>query len=158
MKLKVHASHLDVDGCLRRARECMFWPNMASEIKHYISTCDVWRTFECSQQKEPSVAHELASRPYGSELAQIVYRNSKDYLVTVNYYSNIWEIDELEITTSEIVIEKLKGRFARYGSPTQVVSDNGPQYTSEAFARFAKAWYFEQVTSSPGNSQANGKA
>ena len=40
----------------------------------------------------------------------------------------------------------------------QVVSDNGPQYTSEAFARFAKAWDFEHVTSSLGNSQANGKA
>ena len=63
MKLKVHASHLGVDGCLRRARRCMFWPNMASEIKHYISTCDVCRTFECSQQKEPLMAHELASRP-----------------------------------------------------------------------------------------------
>ena len=38
------------------------------------------------------------------------------------------------------------------------MSNNGPQYTSEAFARFAKAWDFEHVSRSPGNSQANGKA
>ena len=158
MKLKVHASHLGVDGCLRRARRCMFWPNMASEIKHYISTCDVCRTFECSQQKEPLMAHELASRPWERIGTDLFTWNGKDFLVTVDYYSNFWEIDELESTTSETVIEKLKAHFARYGSPTQVVSDNGPQYTSEAFARFAKAWDFEHVTSSPGNSQANGKA
>ena len=57
-------------------------------------------------------------------------------LVTVDYYSNFWELDELESdTTSETIIMKLKAHFAHYSSPMQVISDNGPQFISEAFQR-----------------------
>jgi len=38
-----------------------------------------------------------------------------------------------------------------------VVSDNGPQFTSQEFAHFAKAWQFRHRTISPGKSKANGK-
>ena len=49
---------------------------------------------------------------------RFVYLEWKGFLVKEDYYSNFWEIDELESTTSETVIEKLKAHFARYGSPT----------------------------------------
>ena len=51
MKEKIHSSHLGIEGCLRRARESLFWPGMTSEIKQYIATCDVCRTYESRQQK-----------------------------------------------------------------------------------------------------------
>ena len=75
----------------------------------------------------------------------------------MDYYSNFWEIDELSATTAHAVIAKLKRHFARYGCPETVISDNGPQFSSEAFATFAKAWEFEHRTISPWNSKANGK-
>ena len=78
--------------------------------------------------------------------------------MTVDYHSNFLEVDHLKDTSSHTVIRKLKAHFARYGSPTQVVSDNGPQFTAAAFQQFAKEWDFEHVCSSPGNSKANGKA
>ena len=53
MKLKVHASPLGVDGCLRRARECMFWPNMASEIKHYIQLVTCAEHVNAANRKSP---------------------------------------------------------------------------------------------------------
>ena len=158
MKVKIHSSHLGTDGCLRRARESLFWPNMSSEIKHYIATCDICRTYENSQQKETLMPHELPSRPWERVGTDLFSWNKKDFLVTVDSLSNFWEIDLLPDTSSATVIKKLKNHFARYGSPTQVISDNGPQYTSDAFADFAKAWDFEHLCSSPGNSQANGKA
>ena len=52
----------------------------------------------------------------------------------------------------------MKSHFARYGIPDLVISDNGPQFYSEEFARFAKAWSFEHRSSSPGHQQANGTA
>ncbi|XP_037502145.1 uncharacterized protein LOC119376332 [Rhipicephalus sanguineus] len=39
-----------------------------------------------------------------------------------------------------------------------VVSDNGPQFSSSAFAEFAKAYGFNHTTSSPVHPQANGEA
>ena len=29
---KIHSSHIGAEGCLRRAREVVFWPGMTAEI------------------------------------------------------------------------------------------------------------------------------
>lgn len=47
--------------------------------------------------------------------------------------------------------------FARHGIPTEVMSDNGPQYSAEYFKKFAKEWGFSHTTSSPRYPQANGE-
>jgi hypothetical protein len=80
--------------------------------------------------------------------------DDKDYLVTVDYYSNFWEIDKLCDTRSKTVISKLKAHFARCGIPDQVVSDNGSQYSSDDFAIFAHDWGFDHTTSSPARATA----
>ncbi|KAL7847378.1 hypothetical protein SRHO_G00223580 [Serrasalmus rhombeus] len=71
------------------------------------------------------------------------------YLITVDYFSNFWEVDHLPDASSATVIHKLKAHFARHGIPDVVVSDNGPQFSSWEFRKFSKAWDFERVTSSP---------
>jgi len=42
--------------------------------------------------------------------------------VTVDYYSNYWELDELTDTTSLAVIDCTKKHFARYGVPDWVIT------------------------------------
>ena len=74
--------------------------------------------------------------------------------MTVDYYSSS---DNLETTDSRTVINKLKMQFSRHGIPEIVISDGGPQYDSAEFTKFAKDWHFQHITSSPRNSQSNGK-
>ena len=57
-----------------------------------------------------------------------------------------------------MVIRCLRRHFAQYGVPTKLVSDNGPQFSSQEFSAFAKEWGFVHVTSSPGYPASNGKA
>ena len=158
MLTRIHSSHLGTDGCLRRARESLFWPRMSYDIKQYIAACDVCRTYETAQQKETLKSHELTTRPWEKVESDLFKWDNKDYLVTVDYHSNFWEVDFLPDTASKTVVNKLKAHFARYGSPTQVVTDNGPQFTAGDFITFATEWDFEHVCSSPGHSQSNGKA
>ena len=56
------------------------------------------------------------------------------------------------------MITALKSAFARHGIPKTVVSDNGPQFSSEEFAAFANAYLFTHVTSSPRFPASNGQA
>ena len=51
----------------------------------------------------------------------------------------------------------MKQHFARWGIPETVISDNGPQYSSEQFKNFGRLWDFKHKTSSPGHAQSNGK-
>ena len=48
----IHNSHLGVNGCLNRARECLYWPGMRGAIKNYVSTCEACRGYEQVQRKE----------------------------------------------------------------------------------------------------------
>ena len=65
---------------------------------------------------------------------------------------------KLTSTTSEAVITHFKSIFARHGVPEIVRSDNGPQFGSEPFRKFAQDWNFSHVTSSPHFPQSNGEA
>ena len=56
------------------------------------------------------------------------------------------------------MITAFKTVFARFGIPKKLVTDNGPQYSSEDFHRFAKDYNFTHVTSSPYFPQSNGCA
>ena len=40
----VHATHIGTEGCLRRARDIMYWPCMSTQLKDYISKCDMCMT------------------------------------------------------------------------------------------------------------------
>ncbi|KAK7100337.1 hypothetical protein V1264_023309 [Littorina saxatilis] len=158
MKTAVHSTHSGIDGCLKRARECLFWPGMSGDIKNFISTCETCNTYQSANQPETLMPHELPSRQWEKVGVDLFELDGKDYMVTTDYFSNFWEIDRLENTTSSTVIKKLKAHIARYGSPCILVSDNGPQFTSENFQEFARSFDFEHRTSSPYNSKANGKA
>uniref|UniRef100_A0A672HNR1 Gypsy retrotransposon integrase-like protein 1 n=1 Tax=Salarias fasciatus TaxID=181472 RepID=A0A672HNR1_SALFA len=156
--VRLHSSHLGVEGCLRRARECVYWLGMNDQIKKYIAKCDICRSMDMKQQKETLISHEVPSRPWAKVGTDLFVFDNKDYLITVDYFSNFWEIDYLADTKSTTVIKKLKSHFARQGIPDTVISDNGPQYASQEFQKFSKLWGFQHVTSSPGYPQSNGKA
>ena len=48
--------------------------------------------------------------------------------------------------------------MARHGIPDKIVSDKGPQFSSQEFKKFKDLYEFDHVTSSPTYPQSNGKA
>ena len=60
MKLKIHSSQLGIQACLRRARECIFWPGMSAEMEHRISKCELCRELDCTTcAKKTLMSHEV---------------------------------------------------------------------------------------------------
>ena len=64
----------------------------------------------------------------------------------------------MKSTTSTAVIDALKAVFSRHSIPETLRSDNGPQYASGEFAKFASTYGFKHTTSSPHYPQSNGQA
>lgn len=143
MKQKLHASHLSAESCLRQAHKTIFWPSMNTEVKELIASCETCRKYETSNQKESLMPHEVPSRQWEQIGVDLFELKKKEFMVTVDYHSNFWEVDRLTSTTSAAIILKLKNHFAWYGRPDRLISDNGPQFTSSEFTKFAKEWDFE---------------
>ena len=83
-----HSLHMGTEGCLRRAREYVYWPNMNKHVEDYISKCDVCRTYEKSQCKETLMSHEVSQKPWQKIGVDLFTIHGKDYLITVDYFSN----------------------------------------------------------------------
>ena len=154
---KLHVAHTGIQSSLRRAHEVLYWPGMNKDLSEYIAKCDTCNSFQNSQQKEPLLSREIPMRPWQIIAADIFTVDNRDYLCTVDYYSNYFEVDRLYHTTAGEVILKLKRHFSTHGIPEKFISDNMP-FSSHEFGKFAKLYEFEKAPCSPEYPQSNGKA
>ncbi|XP_064475688.1 uncharacterized protein K02A2.6-like [Ornithodoros turicata] len=90
--------------------------------------------------------------------ADLFELKGKHHLVVVDYYSQYIEVCHLHEISSEAVIAQLKSTFARHGIPEVLRSDNRPQFTSQAFGKFMRAYQVQHTTSSPHYPKSNGEA
>ena len=143
---KIHSSHIGAEGCLRRAREVVFWPGMTTELKEYVSSCDTCNAHRQDQPREPLMSQPVPDRPWSRVAVDLFTLGNKEYVVMVDDYSNYFEVNALNQTTTAAITTCMKSQFARHGIPEEVRSDNGPQFSSTSFENFAKEWDSKHIT------------
>uniref|UniRef100_A0AAV2KT32 Integrase catalytic domain-containing protein n=1 Tax=Knipowitschia caucasica TaxID=637954 RepID=A0AAV2KT32_KNICA len=80
------------------------------------------------------------------------------YLVVVDSHSKWPEVQIMDCTSANKTINVLRGLFSRHGVPHILVSDNGPQFSSEEFSTFLKANGVKHIRSAPYHPATNGLA
>ena len=153
---KLHEGHHGVVRCRSRAQSSVWWPGLSRQLEELVRSCTACAV-ERRNPSEPMIASETVLRPWQKVGTDMFVYKKATYLLVVDYASSYVEIAKLSATTSPDVILHLRSIFARHGIPETVVSDNGPQYASYEFARFASEEGFIHVTSSPCYPQSNGK-
>ena len=158
VRKRLHTAHTGIDSTLRRARECVYWPGISADLKDYISRCDACNTYAVAQPKEPLISHPIPSHPWQKVGCDIFTVSGQDYLCTVDYLSDYFEVDNLKgRKDGSAIISRLKRHFSTHGIPEVIMSDNGPPFNSEQFAMFSREYGFSHSTSSPEYPQSNGK-
>ena len=76
----------------------------------------------------------------------------------VDAHSKWTEAVPMTTITASRTIKALQALFARYGLPEQLVSDNGPQFTSDDFAQFMRANGIKHILCAPYHPSSNGLA
>ena len=107
---KMHEGHLGINKTIARARDVLFWPRMSVEITEKIKNCPVCLENRPSQQPEPLKSHEIPPLPWAKVGTDILHKNGRNYLVTVDYYSKWPEMTLLPLMTSTGVITALKSK------------------------------------------------
>ena len=120
--------------------------------------CNICIKNQRKQEKEPMIASDIAVYPFQIVGTDLFHWDGQNFVLVVEYHSKYWEMEWLYSTTSISVIRKMKMMFSRLGIPEIVRSDNGTQYTSGRFKRFAESWGFQHITSSPEYPRSNGMA
>ena len=154
---KIHASHLSVDACNRKARDVLYWPGLYSDIQQFVEKCTVCQEFGSAQPPEPLQTPEIPTRPWAKLGIDLFQHNKKDYLITVDYYSDYFEIDRLYSTTTKCITKALEKHLARFGTVDEIYSDNAPNLVSADFDIFCSTWDIKHITGFPYHSMSQGK-
>ena len=98
-KKQVHRSHnTETEGCLKRARELMYWPGMSGDVRDLITHCPICATFRPEQPRGPLQPHEISKRHWSKVGIDLFELNDINYVITVDYYSSFFKVDRLKGT------------------------------------------------------------
>ena len=110
---KLHQAHMGVESTLRRARTSLWWPGMNSQLKQFISSCQVCQSFQRNNPKETLMSHCIPDRPWSKIAADPFEFKGEHCLVLVDYYSDWIEFDKMRDQTATETIALLLKQLSR---------------------------------------------
>jgi hypothetical protein len=140
---------------------------MLEDCFEYYKGCQDCQTFGNIQRVPASVLNPIIKpwpfRGWGIDLiGQINPPSSKWHkfvLLATNYFTKWVEAIPLKKLTSENMVEFVKEHIIyRFGIPQTITTDQGTQFTSSEFKKFAESMGIKLLNSSPYYAQANGQA
>ena len=155
----LHENHPGITRMKAVARSYVWWNGIDKDIESQAKAC-----LQCQEQKsKPPVAplHPWIWPTSPWKRIHIDFAGpflDKMFLIVVDAHSKWPEVVQMSTTTTTKTVEVLQVLFAKYGLPEQLVSDNGPQFTSEDFAYFMKANGIKHIRSAPYHPSSNGLA
>ena len=141
------------------ARSYVWWPGLNKDLEDLARDCSKCQSNRSQPAAAPLHPWLWPTKPW--ERVHIDYAgpiNGKMMLVLIDAHSKWPEVIPMSSTTSLATIHALRNLFASYGLPRQLVSDNGPQFTSSEFAVFLRRNGVKHIQSSPYHPSTNGLA
>ena len=131
---------------------------MNSQLKQFISSCQVCQSFQRNNLKETLMIHSIPDRPWSKTAADLFECKGEHYLVLVDYYSDWIEFDKTRDQTATETIALLLKQFSRWGLLDEIVTDCRKNFDSKEFSQFYQRKQIKHTKSSPHHHQSNGKA
>ncbi|XP_063382163.1 uncharacterized protein K02A2.6-like [Cydia fagiglandana] len=156
---ELHEAHMGIVKTKSLARGYVWWPGLDEAIEAQCRECGV-----CAAASSAPPAHAprlwvWPDRPWTRiHLDFLGPVRGKTYLIVVDAYSKWIEAIRMNGTSAAAVIRVLRELWSRFGIPKQVVSDNGPPYSSTEFKNFLSSNGVDQVLSAPYHPASNGAA
>ena len=140
-------------------RSYPWWPQMDKDIERTVKGCDGCQRVANNPSQVPLHRWEYPAAPWQRLHIDFAGPFQGCMLLVVVDASTKWpEITLMKNTTAEETVKTLRTLLARMGLPQQIVSDNGPQFTSDVFKRFVQSNGIRHIMGAPYHPATNGLA
>jgi hypothetical protein len=158
--IELHSAHFGISRMKSLARTYCWWYGMDKDIEDIVKNCAQCQAVKPDPAKVETHIWEPAKQPFERIHIDFAgpFRNGAYFLIIVDAYSKWMDVDIMRTTTTEATIKVLRRFFSNYGIPFYLVSDNGPQFTSEAFKDFMKSNGIFHKRGAPYHPATNGQA
>lgn len=154
----LHEGHPGITRMKLRARANVWWPNVTSDIENYVRNCDPCVRNNFKSVSTEKVPWKPTEAPWERIHLDFFFLKSQSFLICVDSFSKWIEVWYMTNTKAHTVIEKLLSCFAVWGLPIEIVSDNGPPFTSLEFLDFCTNNAIVASKSAPYHPEGNGLA
>jgi hypothetical protein len=142
-----------------------YWPTLFQDAKKYVQACDACqRMGQPTQSDEMPLKTQLVIEPFEKWALDFVGpinppSHQKSYILVCTDYVTKWvEAKALTKATEKVVAEFLfENIFVHFGMPKEIVTDGGPQFTSQLIAELTKKYNIHHRVTSPYHPQENGQ-
>lgn len=143
----LHAAHGGMAKTLHRIQELFYWPNMFSQVKSFVNSCEICKTTKTSTQilRPPMGKQMVMERPFQQLYADLLgpYPRSKlgntYLLVCLDNFSKSVFVQPLRKADAKSIINFVEPNiFCVFGVPEYVFTDNGKQFIGERFQNMLK--------------------
>ena len=155
----LHEGHPGIVRMKSIARGYVWWPGLDADLSSAVKEC-----LPCQQEQKLPAAAPLhpwlwPDRPWDRVHVDFAgpFRG-RMFLIMVDAHSKWPEVVSMSSTTSTQTITVMRRVFSQFGIPKQLVSDNGPQFTSAEFVTFCQANGIKHVRTAPYHPASNGLA
>ncbi|XP_053618601.1 uncharacterized protein K02A2.6-like [Plodia interpunctella] len=155
---EIHSGHLGMNKMKNIARNYVYWPNIDKDIEEMCRACEACRTVRDAPAHAPLHPWEYPLHPWQRIHIDFFDCAGKRFLIVVDAHSKWIETVAMNETSAGTTIRALRSIFARFGIPSQLVSDNGPPFFSAEFKEYCVTNKIRHSTSAPYRPQGNGEA
>ena len=161
---KPFSAHMGIRRTFYRLTLAFYWPGISGDVTKYCKSCVVCLKSKPKGRtpKAPLQISPVFDRPFHKCAIDLIgplpISSSKNrFVLTLIDYTTRWvEAVPLKETTTSIVCEELLSWFARFGFPSILLSDGGPQFTSEQMEEVLLNLGISHSVSTPYHPQSNG--
>lgn len=155
----MHRGHPGIERMKAVARSYVYWPNIDTDIEDMVKSCKSCASAAKSPAHSSPVPWQKTEAPW--QRVHIDYAGPIEdtyFLLVIDSHSKWPEIVPTTHISTAATVAMLRGLFGRFGMPNVIVSDNGRQFTSAAFADFCNTNGIEHIRTAPYHPQSNGQA
>uniref|UniRef100_H3B502 ribonuclease H n=1 Tax=Latimeria chalumnae TaxID=7897 RepID=H3B502_LATCH len=134
------------------------WPGLDQDIQNLVSQCAPCTLVWNQPAAMPLHPWSWATTPWEHIHIDYAKVDKQHFLVVIDVHSKWIEVFPTQVTTTEKTMSLLRHLFASYDLPRDLVSDNGPQFSSQEFKLFLKQDGVRYILSPPYYLASNGAA
>ena len=155
--------HMGARRVTRLVKQRFTWPGVGQDIANFCRACPVCQ--KCDKRKSRKAL--MVERPVMSEPFEVIAvdlvgpikvgKGGCTHLLTAVCMATRWpEAIPLKSTTARSVATGLLDIFSRTGIPLQLLSDQGPQFTSAVLKHLCEGLHVDQIMATPYHPEGNG--
>ncbi len=159
-----HEGHLGVVKVKQRCRDTVWWPHIDPDVEELVRNCAC--CLLSGKTGQPATA-PLTPTPWPSSPWEHIQVDlcgelhgapaHARYLLVVHDLHSKWpEVFQLSSISAHSIIDRLDNLFGRWGLPSVVTTDNGPQFASAEFSEFLTVRSIKHIRTAVYHPESNG--